>query len=173
MYGSDKELIPTFPPYEIYQYSGAMVKHLPKDSLKKLEKTMLHCKQSVYYNNTSLDRRIHNGSGIPMSVTDTTAKATLKVNNSKDLNINDRISKFQNQLKDEYVYKIPIRYFTYLGKINFSVKIDFRIKCHLETEMKMLFESKKSSCFNSYNSYPRCQNNLYSGTLYSIQTTFS
>ena len=108
-----------------------------------------------------------------MSVTDTTAKATLKANNSKDLNINDRISKFQNQLKDEYVYKIPIRYFTDLGKINFPVKIDFRIKCHLETEMKMLFESKKSSCFNSYNSYPRCQNNLYSGTLYSIQTTFS
>ena len=75
-----------------------------------------------------------------MSVTDATAKATLKANNAKDLNINDRISKFQNQLKDEYVYKIPIRYFTDLSKINFPVKIDFRIKCHLETEMKMLFE---------------------------------
>ena len=38
MYGSNKELIPTFPPYEIYQYSGAMVKHISKNSLKKLEK---------------------------------------------------------------------------------------------------------------------------------------
>ena len=34
-YGSDKELTPTFPPHEIYQYSDAMLKHLPKDSLKK------------------------------------------------------------------------------------------------------------------------------------------
>ena len=36
-YGSDKALTTTFSPYEIYQYSGAMLKHLPKDSLKKLE----------------------------------------------------------------------------------------------------------------------------------------
>ena len=27
-YGSDKELIPTFSPYEIYQYSDAILKHL-------------------------------------------------------------------------------------------------------------------------------------------------
>ena len=26
--------------------------------------------------------------------------------------------------------------------MNFPVKIDFRIKCHLETEMKRLFESR-------------------------------
>ena len=37
-YGSDKELILTFSPYEIYQYSHSMMKHLPKDSLKKPEK---------------------------------------------------------------------------------------------------------------------------------------
>ena len=37
-YSSDKELIPTFSPYEIYQYSDAMLKHLPKDALKKLKK---------------------------------------------------------------------------------------------------------------------------------------
>ena len=39
-YGSNKELIPTFSPYEIYQYSKSMMKHFPKDSLKRLEKTM-------------------------------------------------------------------------------------------------------------------------------------
>ena len=39
-YGSNKELIPTFSPYEIYQYSDSMLKHLPKDALKKLEKTL-------------------------------------------------------------------------------------------------------------------------------------
>ena len=30
--------------------------------------------------------------------------------------------------------------------MNFPVKIDFRIKCHLETEMKRLFESRKVLC---------------------------
>ena len=38
-YGSDKELIPRFSPYEIYQYSDSMLKNLPADSLKKLKKT--------------------------------------------------------------------------------------------------------------------------------------
>ena len=37
-YGNDKQLIPTFSRYEIYQYSDSMLKHLTKDSLKKLEK---------------------------------------------------------------------------------------------------------------------------------------
>ena len=41
-YGSDKELIPTFSPYEIYQYSDSMLKHLPKDTLNKIEKTLLY-----------------------------------------------------------------------------------------------------------------------------------
>ena len=31
-YGSDRELPPTFSPWEIYQYSDQMLKHLPKDS---------------------------------------------------------------------------------------------------------------------------------------------
>ena len=30
-YGSNKEFIPTFSPYEIYQYSDSMLKHLQKD----------------------------------------------------------------------------------------------------------------------------------------------
>ena len=44
MYGHDKQLIPTFSPYEIYQYSGTMLKHLQKDYLKKMEKTLLYKK---------------------------------------------------------------------------------------------------------------------------------
>ena len=134
-YGSDKELILTFSPYEIYQYSDAVLKNLLKDSLKNIEKTMLYSKQSVYYNKTKIGRRIHNG----YSSTTNAAKA----NDTKDLNIDERITKFKDQLKNEYVYRIPLRYFTDLGKINFPVKIDFRIKCHLETEMKKLFESRK------------------------------
>ena len=52
--GSDKELISTFSPYEIYQYSDAILKHLPKDALKKIEKTMLYSKEPVYYNDVNI-----------------------------------------------------------------------------------------------------------------------
>ena len=62
-YESDKELIPTFSPYEIYQYSDSMLKHLPKDALKKLEKILIYIKQAVYLNQTTKGRRIHDGSG--------------------------------------------------------------------------------------------------------------
>ena len=34
-YRSDKQLMPTFSPYEIYQYLDSMLKHLPKNALKK------------------------------------------------------------------------------------------------------------------------------------------
>ena len=46
--GNDKQLIPTFLPYEIYQYSDSMRKHMPKDYFEKFEKTMLYTKQAVY-----------------------------------------------------------------------------------------------------------------------------
>ena len=41
-YGNNKQLMPTFSPYEIYQYSDAMLKHLSKNALKNIEKTMLY-----------------------------------------------------------------------------------------------------------------------------------
>ena len=127
-YGNDKQLIPTCSPYEIYQHSDAMLKHLPKDSLKKIQKMLLYDNTVVYYNKTTMDRRTHNSN---------------TANDITDLNINERLQKFNNQLKNEYVYRIPLRYFTDLGKINVPLKIDFRIKCHLKTDMKKLFESKE------------------------------
>ena len=69
--------------------------------------------------------------------------ATTKKNYAKDLNIDDRITKFKEMLKNERVYRIPLRYFTGIGKINFSTKIDYRVKLHLEKDMKKLFESRK------------------------------
>ena len=44
-------------------------KHLPKESLKKIEKTVLFSKQPVYFNKTTIDRRIHDGSGAGTSGT--------------------------------------------------------------------------------------------------------
>ena len=69
--------------------------------------------------------------------------ATTKKNYANDLNIDDRITKFKEMVKNERVYRIPLRYFTGIGKINFSTKIDYRVKLHLEKDMKKLFESRK------------------------------
>ena len=37
-----------------------MLKHSPKDSLKNLEETMLYSNKPVYFNKTTIDRRINN-----------------------------------------------------------------------------------------------------------------
>ena len=58
-YRNNKRFILTFLLYEIYQHSDSMLKHLPKDSPKNLEKTMLYSKQPLYYNKTTIDRRVH------------------------------------------------------------------------------------------------------------------
>ena len=57
-YGTNKELTPTTMPQEIYQYSDAMLKHLPAKSLKVIENNLLYSKEEVVipYN---LDRRFH------------------------------------------------------------------------------------------------------------------
>ena len=57
-----------------------------------------------------------------------------------DNNLEDRIEKFGLQIDDKYVYRIPLKYFCSLRKINFPTKIDMKIRLTLETEMKKLFE---------------------------------
>ena len=59
-----------------------------------------------------------------------------------DHNFKDRDEKFRNQLKNKYVYRVPLKYICDLGKINFPIKIDIKIRLTLETDMKRLFESK-------------------------------
>ena len=97
-YGSDKELPPTFTPWEVYQYSDAMLKHLPLDSLKPLQKHLLCSKQPVYYSQTAYGRRNFNGS-VPTGATALTAAR--KKTHATDLNLEKRISLFKNQLKNE------------------------------------------------------------------------
>ena len=41
------------------------------------------------------------------------------------------------------MYRIPLRYFSDIGKISFPTKIDCRIKLFLETNMNKLFEFRK------------------------------
>ena len=120
-----------------------MLKHLPKDALKTIEKTNLYSKQAVCYADAGIDRRVHNGDGVSVTGLNATQTAARKASYAKDLNIDHRIPKFKNQLKKEYVYRILLRYFTDVGKINFLRKIVYRIKLLSETDMKRLFESRK------------------------------
>ena len=100
-YGSDKELIPTFSPYEVYQYSTSMLKHLTKDALTKIEKTLIYSKKPICYNKTSPNRRVDNSAGGTQTVE--------KRKNATDLNIQKIITKFYDMLIDEHVYRVPLK----------------------------------------------------------------
>ena len=68
-YGNNKQLIRTFSPYEIYQYSDSMLKHLPKKLLDKIKKTMLYSNKPFDYNRTTIERRTFN-STTPADITE-------------------------------------------------------------------------------------------------------
>ena len=104
-----------------------MLKHLPKNALKIIEKDLLYGKKPVIIPGNE-DRRSHNN--------DNEAFRT-------DANIEDREDKFSNQINSKNAYRIPLEYLCDLGKINFTTKIDLKIHFTLQTNMKQLFESKK------------------------------
>ena len=60
-------------------------------------------KKPVYYSDVNIERRIHTGDGITMTGINATKIAAIKKNDAKDLNIDDSIIKFKEQLKNDYV----------------------------------------------------------------------
>ena len=84
-----------------------MLKHLPKDTLTRIEKNLLYSKKTIYCNKTSRDRRVHNG------VVETQTAEKRKY--ATDLNIQERITNFHDVLSDEHVYRVPLKYFTDIG----------------------------------------------------------
>ena len=90
-YGSDKELPPTFSPWEIYQYSDQMLKHLPSDALKTIQKTHLYSKKPVYFASETYKRRNHNFLGVSTTGLNATQIAAVKKQHAEDLNIDERI----------------------------------------------------------------------------------
>ena len=117
-YGSDKDLIPTFFHYEVCQYSDSMLNYLPKDTLGKIEKALFYSKKAVYFNKTSLSRKLHHSAG--------EKKTAEKRINATDLNIQGRITKFHDILRGDHVYSVPLKYFTDIGKINFLLENRFK-----------------------------------------------
>ena len=97
-YGSDKELPLTFSPWEVYQYSDQMLKHLPADDLKTIQKIFLFSKKSVYYGSTSYNRRNFNSKDLVTTGLNTAQITEKKKQHAKDLNIDERITLFQDQL---------------------------------------------------------------------------
>ena len=142
-YGSDEELPLTFSPCKVYQYSDKMLKHLPEDNLKSIQKTFLYSKKPAYFGSTSYDRRNFNSKDLVTTGLNAAQITEKKKQHAKDLNIDDRITLFQDQIADKYIYRIPLRYLSDIEKINFSTKIDYWIKLFLETDVNKLFESRK------------------------------
>ena len=97
-YSSDKELPPTFSPWEIYQYSDQGLKHMPTNALKTIQKTHLYSRKPVYLADVSYERRNHNAAGVDLTELNAAEQLAARNNHAKDLNIEERISLFQKQL---------------------------------------------------------------------------
>ena len=89
-------ILPTTSTIDIYKYSDAMLKHLIKKGLKVIENDLLYSKKKVKLAGDR-DRR------------DEQNTAGEDANNTTDDNINERTQKFQNQLKNVYWYRIPLK----------------------------------------------------------------
>ena len=92
-----------------------------------IEKDLLYSKKTVIIPGNE-DRRSHNNDMEAFRTND---------------NLEDREDKFAAQIDSKYVYRFPLTYLCNLSKINFPNKIDLKIPCTLQTDMKQLFESKK------------------------------
>ena len=81
-----------------------MLKHLPKKALKVIENNLLYSKKKVKLPDDE-DRRDERTNDA-------------NADNRTDDNIDERIQKFQNQLKNVYWYRIPLKYICNLGLVN-------------------------------------------------------
>ena len=129
-YGTIKSLIPKTTPKEVYRYSDAMLLHLPKKALKMIEKDLLYGKKPVIIPGNE-DRRSHTNTDVNMTADD---------------NLENRKDRFADQIDSKNMYKITLKYLCNLGKISVLIKIDLKIRCMLQTNMKQLFESK-NKCY--------------------------
>ena len=100
-----------------------MLKHLPEKALKKIRKIFPFSEKAVVLSG-NYDRRIH---GVTNDVTQRTGD-----------NLNERISKFATQIKDKFVYRIPLRYICDIRKKIFPTKIDMKFRLTLETDVKKI-----------------------------------
>ena len=127
--GDDQPILPTINTVEIYKYSDQILKHLPKNSLKLIENELLFSKKKVKLPAGEDRRKKFTAAGGDND-------------ERTDDNLDERIEKFQNQLKNTYYYRIPLKYICELGFVNQPVKFNTKWRIIFENDMSRLFESK-------------------------------
>ena len=101
---------------------------MPKEDLTAMEKNFLYFKEKVILAD-GRDRRVNNVAN------------TVDAPKITDANLTKRIEKFQDQLKNEHIYRIPLKFMCSLGLVNQCVKFNAKFTLMLETEMNKLFET--------------------------------
>ena len=127
--GDDIHILPTTNTIDIYKYFNAMLKHLPKKALKVIENDLLYSTKKVKLPDDE-DRQ------------DERTAAGEDADIRTDNNINERIQKFKNQLKNVYWYIILLKYICDLELVNTPMKFSTKWLLTFETNMQKLFESK-------------------------------
>ena len=127
--GDDTPILPTTNTVEIYKYSDAILKHIPKNALAVIENDLLYSKKKVTLP-VGEDRR------------DNHTAANEDADNRTDDNIDKRIQKFRTQLQSTYYYRIPLKYICDIGYVNTPIKFNTKWRLTFETNMSRLFESK-------------------------------
>ena len=92
---------------------------MPSKALKTIQKMHLFSRKPVYFADVLYERKNHNAFGVTLTGLNSAEQTTARKAQAKDLNTDDTISLFQEQLKKEYVYRIPLRYFSDIGKLIF------------------------------------------------------
>ena len=128
--GDDTPILPTTNTVEIYKYSDAVLKHIPKDALGVVENDLLYSKKKVKLPDGQARRKKHT----PQSGGDATERT--------DDNLDERIKKFSSQLQNTYYYRIPLQYICDLGYVNTPIKFNTKWRLTFETNTAKLFESK-------------------------------
>ena len=126
--GDDIPILPLSKIVVIYRYSDKILKYMPKKALK-IRITLLYSKKKVRIYGNENDICAHR----------TTTNATDP--DGTDENLTERIEKFQDQIKSEFVYRIPLRFLCNIGLANQCFKFNTKYILTLETDMQRLFET--------------------------------
>ena len=127
--GDDTPILPTTNTVEIYKYSDAILKHIPKNALAVIQNDLLYARKKVKLPAGKDRRDQHTAQGED-------------ADDRTDNNIDDRIQKFRTQLQNTYYYRIPLKYICDIGYVNTPIKFNTKWRVTLETNMSRLFESK-------------------------------
>ena len=121
-------ILPTTNTVEIYKYSDALLKHIPKNALAVIQNDLLYSKKKV--KSPDDDRR------------DKHTPQNGDADDRTDDNLDDRIAKFRTQLQSTYYYRIPLKYICDIRYVNTPIKFNTKWRLTFETNMSRLFESK-------------------------------